>query len=128
MKFFRLARRTETYRRLRRVETVNADIAHLENNLEARCETRGNQIFNHLLLRVDRDGLPSGKIVKVNAMAAPVESQSDAVMGETFALEALADARFDKQIDCALFEEARADTFFDVFPAARFEDDRFDPL
>ena len=57
-----------------------------------------------------------------------LKSQLDAVMGEAFALEALADARFDEQIDRALFEQARADALFDVFPAARFDDDGFDSL
>ena len=61
-------------------------------------------------------------------MAAPVESQLDAVMGERFALEALADARFNEQINRALFEQARANALFDVFPAARFKNNGFDPL
>ena len=61
-------------------------------------------------------------------MAAPVESQRDAVMREAFALQALADARFDQQIDRALLEQARADALLDVFSAARFEDDGFDSL
>jgi hypothetical protein len=61
-------------------------------------------------------------------MAAPVETQSDAVVGERFALKALADARFDEQVDRALFQQARADALFDVFPAARFDNDGFDSL
>ncbi len=43
-------------------------------------------------------------------------------------MQALADARFDQQIDRALFKQARAHALFDIFPAARFENDGFDSL
>ncbi len=43
-------------------------------------------------------------------------------------MQALADARFDEQIDGALFEQSRANSLLDVFPAARFDDDGFDSL
>ncbi len=70
----------------RGIQAVHADVARLENNRESRREPRGDQILDHFLLRVNRDGLASGQIVKVDAVAAPVESQSDAVVGERFAL------------------------------------------
>ena len=55
------------------VKAVDADVSRLENNREARGEPRGDQILDHFLLRVDRDGLPAGEIVKIDAVAAPVE-------------------------------------------------------
>jgi len=107
---------------------MHRDIFRLKNNRETRFEPRCDQILDHFLLRVNRDGLASGQVVKVDAMAAAVESQLDAVMGESFAFEALPDARFDEQIDRALFEQACANALFDVFPGARFENHGFNSL
>jgi hypothetical protein len=80
------------------------------------------------LLGVDRDRLAAGEVVKIDAVAPAVESQGDAVMSKAFALQALADACFDQQIDRALFQKACADALFDIFSAARFDHDGFDSL
>jgi hypothetical protein len=56
-------------------------------------------------------------------MAAPVEAELDAVMEEGLALEALADARFDHQVNRALFEQAGAQPRFDIFAGAKLEND-----
>jgi hypothetical protein len=61
-------------------------------------------------------------------VAAPVESQFYSVMSESFALEPLPDTRFDQQVDRALFQQARSDALFNIFSAARFDDDGFDSL
>jgi hypothetical protein len=61
-------------------------------------------------------------------MAAAVESQFDSVMDETFALQAFPDTCFDQHIHRALLEHACPDALFDVFPAASFDNDRFDSL
>src|ERR1700722_1085678 len=126
--FFSHARCGKTDGGFRGIQTVHANVARLENKWESRRKPRGDEVFNDFVLRIDRDGLASGQIVKVDAVAAPVESQSDAVVGERFALEALADAGFDEQIDGALFEEASANSLLDVFPAARFDSARLDAL
>ena len=49
-------------------------------------------------------------------------------MSEAFALKALADTRFDEQIDRAMLEQAGANALFDVFPAARFDHHAFNAL
>jgi hypothetical protein len=128
MEFFRRARRTKTDGRVRGINAVYADVAYLEYDRETRLKSRRNQILDHFLLGVNRDRLASGQIVKVDAVASAVESQSNAVVSEGFALETFADAGLDKQIDGALFKQARADTLLDVFPGSRFENDGFYPL
>jgi len=50
------------------------------------------------------------------------------VMHQPFALQARANARCYQQIDDALFKNTGADALFDIFPAARFDDDGFDSL
>src|SRR6266581_4044475 len=57
-----------------------------------------------------------------------MKSQLNSRMDEPFALQALPDANFDQHIHRALLEHACADALFDVFPAARFDNDGFDPL
>ena len=127
VKDFFLARRAKADGGFPRGKIVHAYVFDLEKNRQIRFEARGDQILDHFLLRIDRDGLAPGEVVEIDAMAFSVEAQLDPVMREAFALEALADSRFDQQIDGTLFEEARTDALFDVFSAPRFEDDRLDP-
>jgi hypothetical protein len=49
-------------------------------------------------------------------------------MGQTFALQALANSGFDQQVDCALLEQSGTHALLDVFSAARFDDHAFDAL
>jgi hypothetical protein len=49
-------------------------------------------------------------------------------MDKRFALQALPNASFEQHIHCALLENARPDALFDVWPAAGFNNDGFDPL
>ncbi len=74
------------------------------------------------MLGVDSDGFAAREAAQVDAMAAPVETEFDAVVEERLALEAFADARFDHQIDGALFEQAGAQPRFDIFAGAKLED------
>jgi hypothetical protein len=128
MQDFFLARGAKTNGWAGAVITVHADVLDIKENRQTRCESRCNQVFDHFLLRVNRDRLASGEIVEVNAVAAAVKSKDDPVMSEAFALKSIADSRFNEQIDRTMFEQARADALFDIFPAARFDDDGFDPL
>jgi hypothetical protein len=61
-------------------------------------------------------------------VAATIESQFNSVMGKGFALETLPDAGFNQEVYCALFEQASADALFNIFSAARFDNDGFDSL
>jgi hypothetical protein len=128
MQDFFLPRGVKTNGRTGAVITVHANVLDIKENRQTRCETRGDQILDYLLLRVDRNRLASGEIVEVDAVAAAVKSKDDPVMGEAFALETLADSRFDEQIDRAMLKQTRADSLLDVFSAARFKNDGLDSL
>jgi hypothetical protein len=80
------------------------------------------------MLGVDRDGFAAGEFVQIDAMAAAVKSNLDAVMDQRFALEARSEARGDEQIDGALFEHSRAHALFDIFAAVALDDHGFDAL
>ena len=107
---------------------MHTDVAHLEEDLLARVEARLDEVLDDLVLRVDRDRTPAGEPAEIDAMAAPAEAQLDAVMDEAFALEPLAHARLDQEVDGSLLEEARADALLHVLAAVEFEHGRADAL
>jgi len=89
--------------RRRAVEIMDGHVLGLEDNLTTGGEARGDQILDDLVLGVDSDGFAAREAAQVDAMAAPVEAEFDAVMEEGLVLEAFAHARFDHQVDGALF-------------------------
>jgi hypothetical protein len=125
--FLDLAVRLEMNRGRRTVKSMHAHIAGFENDLSSGGEPGAYQILDDLMLGVDRDRLAAGELVQVDAMAAAVESQLDSMMNEPFAFQALSDARFDEHVHRALLEHACPDAHFDIFPAANFDNDGFDP-
>ncbi len=122
----RLAVLAETDRGLRRIEFVHADVANLEENLPACVQPGADQIFDHLVLSIDRDRATAGELMEVDVMVTPAEAQVEAVMNEAFALQPLADTRLDQQVNRALFEHPRADALFDMLLAAGLEHDGLD--
>ena len=80
------------------------------------------------MLGVDGDAFPSGQLLEVNAMAASMEAQLDSMVDHAFALHPFTHSGFCEQVDRALFQNACADSFLDILPAAIFDDDRFDSL
>ena len=110
----------------RSVEVVDADVAGLENNLTAGCEPRRDQILDDFVLGVDGNRAASGQTAQIDAMAATAKAQLDTVMGQTEALEPLADTSFNQQVDGALLEQAGANPLFDILAAASLEHDGLD--
>ena len=78
------------------------------------------------MLRVHCDGAATGKVRERDAMRLAAEAQLDAVVDESFPLQALADAASSQQIDGALLQHTGAQGGLDLGPAARFEDYGFD--
>jgi hypothetical protein len=68
------------------------------------------------------------QLVERDAVAAALVAELDAVVHEPLALEPLADAHLDEQLDRALLEHAGADARLDVGAIARLEDDGLDAL
>jgi hypothetical protein len=97
-----------------------------EAQLAPRAEPRRGQVLDDLVLRVEGDGLPAGERVQIDAVALAREAEEDPLVHRSFALHAVADAHLGEQMHRALLQHAGADRRFDLGPASRFEDDRFD--
>ena len=91
----------------RSVDAGKRDVLGLEQDRPARRQPRRDQVFDHLLLAVDRDRPPAGQLAELDPVALTCELEVNAVMDQPFALQPLADARRVQQIDRALFEHAR---------------------
>ena len=73
---------------------MDAGVFDFEEDLAARGEARIGQVFDHFMLRIDRDRFAAGEIREIDAMSAFAETQIYAVVDQAFALEACADAGF----------------------------------
>src|SRR5215210_5308554 len=114
--------------RLLRLEVFDADGFGFEDDLSARLEPGGDEVFHHLVLAVDRDRASPGELEQVDAVALPVEPQLDAVVDHPLPLHPVADARLVQQVDRALLQHARPDPVLYVIAAAGLEHDRLDTL
>jgi hypothetical protein len=112
-------------RRMLACEIVNAYVIDLEVNLAGRCQSSVDQIFYHFGLRVDCDPF-SGEFLEVDTVTAPIESQLDAVVHQTFALHSIANASLCQQVNRMLFQNSGTDTFLNVLAAAAFKNDGID--
>jgi hypothetical protein len=110
--------------RERRIEIVYREIFNVENDVTARGEARLDEVLHYFLLRVHGDRAATGQFSHVDAMPTPVESEPDAIVPQSLALEAIADAGIDQQVNGPLFENARSNALLDVLSAAAFENDR----
>ncbi len=110
------------------LQVVNADGFRLEKRRHAGSESRGNQILDHFMLRVNGDRFAAGELGEVDAVTGTIEAQLHSRVNEAFPLQARADARFHQQIDGALLKHARANALLDIFLRARFEHDRMNAL
>src|SRR5262245_51156216 len=124
----RLPRAAEANLRRLAIEIVNAYLFDLEEDFRARIETRVDQIFDDFGLAIYRNGAPASQLAQVDSVATPAKTQLDAAMNESLPSHPLADARFVEDVHSALFQNACADTAFDVLAAAVFEHDRFNAL
>jgi len=106
------------------LQVVDVDSLGLKKRRHTRGDSRGNQVLDHLVLRINCDGFSAGKIGEVDAMASAVESQLDSRVHQAFPPQSLADARFDKQIDGPLLQDARANALLDILLRVRFQNDR----
>ena len=112
--------------RLRRVEVVEGDVAHVEYDRSAGSEPRMNQILDHFILCVQHDRAAIGQFRQRNPMTASAKPKLDPVMRSALEQHALADAGLDQQIDRALLQHAGSQRRLDFNAAPRLEHDRFD--
>src|SRR5690242_21632496 len=73
-----------------------------------RTQPQRDQILQDLVLGVDRNDAAVGAIVQVDAVAAAIKAQLEAVVHETLAFHALAGADLGHQVDGGLLQHAGA--------------------
>ena len=103
-----------------------ADVVDLEQQRRAGLEAGGDQVLDHLLLAVDRDPAATRELVEGDPVAAAAEAQLHAVVHEALALEPLAHAHLDQQVDRALLQHAGANAVLHVLAVAVLQDHRLD--
>ena len=104
---------------------MQAHLGRLEDERPACRETRGYQVLDHLGLPIDHDPAgPSAPRSRAGELA--VEPQVDAVVDESFAVEALREAVLAEEVDDALLEDAGAQAALDIFPRATLQNDGVD--
>src|SRR5262249_33700427 len=79
-----------------------------------------------LLLAVDGDRATARELGERNAVRPTVETQLDAVVDETLAVEPVGEVELAEEVDGALLEDAGADAGLDVVARAVLEDDGVD--
>src|SRR5262249_42145872 len=105
---------------------VDAHVARLEQYCSAVGEALFNQILYHLLLAVNGHAL-ADEIAEIDVMQGAAEREIDAVVEHAFALHAIADAGFDKEITRPLLDQPGADAALDVAAAAILQDHALHP-
>ena len=70
-------------------EILRLDVRHLEDDLTAAREPRRDQIFDHLLLAVDRDRPAAGQLGEVDAVELAYELGVDAAVDLPLLLQAM---------------------------------------
>ncbi len=111
-----------------RLELVDADVGDVELDGPSGVETGADQVLHHFLLAVDRDRAAAGQRREVDPVSAAAEAKLDAMVQESFAGEAFADARALEELDRRMLEHARAHAMLDVVAAAVLDDDRVNAL
>jgi hypothetical protein len=105
----------------RGVQVMQAHAAYFKMNLASGVDSGLDQIFDHFLLAIHRDGSAGSEIAKVDAMPLAVETQLNSVMNQPFFLQPRAYTGFNQQIDGALLQHARANAFLHILARVRFE-------
>ena len=107
------------------VDLVDRHVRRLEHDRVAGGEAGGDEILDDLLLAVHGDRV-ADQLVEVEAVAATLEGQLDAAVGEPLAVEPIGEAEVAEQGDTRVFEHAGADAMLDVVAVVTFEDDAVD--
>src|SRR5512139_666054 len=108
-------------------QVVDSDITDLEQQGSAIREAAFDEVLHDLLLAVDGDALVHQRF-EVDAMQITVNADIDAPMQHALALHPFADPQLGEQIRRPVFNQARANSIFNVIAAAILDDDRVDTL
>jgi hypothetical protein len=109
-----------------RLELVERDVVHLEEQRRARGDPRLDQVLHDLRLAVDDDRLP-GQLVEGDPLSLTRRLELDARVHEPLAPQPLADAHLLEELRDVVLEHARTDPRLHVLAAAVLEDHALDP-
>ncbi|SVK54358.1 Uncharacterised protein [Acinetobacter baumannii] len=112
---------------LRAVQRLQFNLLHLEKQMALRRQTRGDQVFQDFVLRINGDGA-LGQSGQIDAVLPATERQADPLMPRPFPPHPLPQSGLLEQIDGPLFEHPGANGRFHRLPAARFQHHRFHTL
>ena len=101
------------------------DVGDLEHDRAAGVEAGGDQVLDDLLLAVHGDRV-ADEVDEVDAVAAALEGELDAAVGEALAVEAVGEAELAEQLDGRVLEHAGADPLLDVGAVVLLEHDAVD--
>src|SRR5699024_4818896 len=100
---------------------------HPEVQVRTVGDAGGDEVLEHLVLGVEPHG-PADEAGEVDAVAAAVEAQFDAVVPGPLGVDAGVDPGSGEQVDGALFEDPGADGALDLVAFAGLHDDGVDAL
>ena len=126
MQLLLLPVRPEGHARRGAIEIVERDVLGLVDRRATEGLAGCDQVARHFGLAVDGDRLAAAQVFQIEAMERAAESEREAVMDETFVIQAFADAGLVQEVDHALFEHASTDARQHIVGAAPFEDDVVD--
>ena len=103
------------------LEVVKRDVPHLEPNVDAALEQRGDRVLDDLLLAVDRD-VATRQVCDFYVLRAPFAPEVDPVVPEPLPGQPLPQPELVEKVDRALLEQPGAHPLLDVLARARLED------
>jgi hypothetical protein len=109
-------------------ESGDRDVTHFEVQRPTRRATGRNEVFDDLVLPIDRDGAATRECLEIDPMTAAAKAEINPAVAHAFPLQAIADAGLDHEVDGALLEHTRAYALDDVVAGAVFDYEGFDPV
>jgi len=107
---------------------MHADVFNFKENLATGRDTRIVQVFQNLVLGIDRDSFPIGEILEIDAVSAAPEAQLDSVVDEALGFHPFANPHFCEQVNGSLFQNASPDALLGILAAAIFDHYGIDSL
>jgi hypothetical protein len=116
-----VVRVAEADARLVTVEIHHSHVGDLEVDPVTGYVACGEQVLDHLLLRIQNRRAPARQLRHWDAGSRTIEAHLEPFMEIAFAAQPVVDACLLKYLDSGMFEQSGADTVLDELPAALFE-------
>jgi len=94
--------------RLRTIEVMHADIFNFKQDLAPGRNPGIIKVFQHLMLRVNRDPFSASKFLKIDAVTAAAKAQLNPIVNQAFGFHPFASTHFREQVNGSLLQHARA--------------------